>query len=168
MWKLNLFIGCIFAIAGCDFAEPTTPIMQTDAGLQSNQNGRCYGVQGDLEETLILGSGSEGALSGDLVGTTTGTPPLIDLIAGKSQHLSDGTRTWNITGGIVPELINSSFTTEFDLVLTGDPPIFWANETNRASEGVERANVTIQGTVDVSEFPPTLVADLEYNGVVCP
>lgn len=109
-----------------------------------------------------------GVLSGDLVGITVGSPPLTDFVAGKSRHLSGGTRSWNITGGIVPELVDSSFMTEFDLVLTGDPPVLWANETNRASEGVERAHLTVQGTVDVSSFPPTLVADLEYRGTICP
>lgn len=161
-----------FALVLVACGDPTAPQPQsgdqTNVTLRSNQNGRCYGVQGDLDEILTLGSGVAGVLSGDLVGTTVGSPPLTDFVAGKSRHFSGGTRSWNITGGIVPELVNSSFTTEFDLVLTGDLPILWANETNRASQGVERANVTVQGTVDVSKFPPTLVADLEYRGTVCP
>lgn len=167
----TLTAGFVSVLIGCgDTTAPQPqPIDQTAVGLSSNQSGlRCYGVQGDLDETLTLGSGVAGVLSGDLVGTSVGSPPLTDFVAGKSSHLSGGSRTWIITGGIVPELVNSSFTTEFDLVLTGDVPILWAKETNRASEDVERANVTVQGTVDVSNFPPTLVADLEYRGTICP
>jgi len=86
---------------------------------------------------------------------------------------NEGRTTWNVTGGIIPELIGEVFETESKSNLTilqpdNDPFVFRLNGAGQASSGVSKANLTFHGSFDLGDFVPPFDVDLVWHGVICP
>jgi len=78
-----------------------------------------------------------------------------------------GTATFDVTGGIIPELVGNSFTVSIESRNVFNDPDVFANISNlraRAISGVEKANLTGRGETasDMS------TVDASFNGVICP
>ena len=179
-----LFSGCADN-AGFVPAAPTAVLSSVSAaptGIQSSSaagaSGGCYAVRFDLTSSdFTTDDGTTWALAGDLEGTAVSQ---FDEAAGfKSAGVTEhatGTAVWTITGGVVPGL--TTFQTAFDNKnLIKDTPaspwnVFENIGTHRATGGVEKANLSYEGTLTIEvdangELTYFLLAH-RYWGVICP
>jgi hypothetical protein len=156
-------VSCAFVI-GCDEQNAPTETLAPDFVVAGSSG--CYTVKftDDLvaaAPTVLLGQ-----LGGDLEGTTQWVADAGSIkFAGNTMHVK-GIVTYNITGGIVPELVDESFTATGDWVNVwappGEPTV--NNEgTLRALDGVAKANVTFHGHTVLA----SATSFLKFQGVIC-
>jgi len=162
------FIG--FLTLGCN-ADPTSVDRDTPTfGVAGNSG--CYTVNINSHEIGVFPSFS-GTTTGDIEATIS---TAFDVGASVSHGVvigNEGMTTWNVTGGIIPELIGQVFDTETKSNLTllqpdSDPFVFGINGAAKAGSGVTKANVTFHGTFDLGDFAPPFDVDLVWRGVICP
>ena len=107
-----------------------------------------------------------GTLSGDLEGTVQ-VQLGFDGINGIVFNVP-GAETWEITGGVIPELVGWTVTSEFDTVQpfpSGQAPNSIIAGRSVITSGAERGQLTFHGAL--TPGVPSQV-DLEYHGVICP
>jgi hypothetical protein len=153
-------------VVGCD--EQSAPTEGITPSLGEAGNSGCYTVE--FTDHIDNASGSS-HLTGDLVGSTvTSVDPseFFAFLTGYVYHQQGIVRTYEITGGLIPELVGQSFTTDltFKNVFPpdNDPSVTSAIGTEREREGVDKANLTLHGRTSLV----TLLSELDYRGVICP
>lgn len=160
---LALLVACL--LASCSGDTPASLSLEPlDPDLAVAGASGCYTVSGTLDQT---GSpdGLVGTIAGDVEGyvVTVGGPadtPGVTLSR-------PGEQTWEITGGIVEPLIETTLQLHVEvLAVFAQPPVFRINTEARVVEGAQRGNLTYHGTTDVSTVPIT--SHLDYHGVICP
>lgn len=115
-----------------------------------------------------------GTNEGDLVGTSVvifDFPPPTQQ-TGETWNLI-GEATFDVTGGIIPELVGKSFTVSLESRNVFNQEDLFAKIANlktRAISGVQKANLTGQGE---TQFPDPAdgfkqQVDSWFNGVICP
>ncbi len=162
-----LFTG---VAVGCSGDAPTSADGATP-NFGAAGNSGCYTVVIDFAASGAFPSFS-GATTGDVEGTfdvlfDVGSTVFHGVVIG-----NEGVVTWNVTGGIIPELVGQTFrTTTSALTLTqpdNDPLIWEITGKDRALDGVAKANLTYNGTFDIRDLTPPFEVDLDYRGVICP
>lgn len=154
-----LALGCADAPTGTDGLTPNFKV----AG-----NSGCYIVNFTVHSTLDFGTLPElefnGKVSGDLAGTNRAVFDLSTFVITGVKTRVKATVTWDVTHadmgplGFVT-LANGGFTVD-----PNDPDITVVHSTERALSGVRKANLNDSGTITAGGT----VADLQYNGVICP
>lgn len=157
-------------ILGCQGVTDAIPSAQASA---AGGNSSCVTVR---FSTQMAGAGGvwTGTITGDLEGT-------VDVVfaPGTQFHpgnggitMVGGESTWHVTGGVAGWLVGHSFSTvKVNRTIFPAGPgldlIFGVNGTERAQSGVEQANLTYRGTLDVSDLTPPFDANYQWNGVIC-
>jgi hypothetical protein len=161
-----VLVSCAFVI-GCD--EQTAPTEALAPEFVVAGESGCYTVK-YTDDLVATPAGLRGVLGGDLQGTTVwaGDPSTPIKLAGVSVHV-DGFVTYNITGGIIPELKDESFTVTARwlnvLAPPVNPPLVFKNEGNyKALDGVAKANLKFHGETVAGSG----ISHLEVTGVICP
>lgn len=151
-------------VVGCD--EQSAPTEGVTPSLGEAGSSGCYTVEFTDHIDNVSGSSQ---LTGDLEGSTeTVWDPSVPTKLVGVTYRSTNIRTYEITGGIIPQLVGQSFMTE--LVLKNmfppdnDPTVISNIGTERALEGVNKANLTLHGQTSLV----TLLSELNYRGVICP
>jgi hypothetical protein len=181
--SFSLVIAAVVLMAACDSTQTTapTPVLAPDLAMTPSLTAEpgCYGVQFDL---LFRGTAVDPELppefEGELVGgDLEGT---VDIVLTGATDPTGRTNTatfrftWNITGGVIAELIGQSFVTDIDnRNLNQIPPptnTGTAVGTHRVVSGVERANLTYTpGEAEIVSLDPFAFENLlHHRGVICP
>jgi hypothetical protein len=173
--SFSLVIAAVVLMAACDSTQTTapTPVLAPELAMTPSLTAEpgCYGVQFDL---LFHGPDFAGELvGGDLEGWVD-----IELLGFTDPTGRTNTATfrftWNITGGVIAELIGQSFVTDIDnRNLNQIPPptnTGTAVGTHRVVSGVERANLTYTpGEAEIVSLDPFAFENLlHHRGVICP
>ena len=125
---------------------------------------RCYTVQFSAVLAPISATTLAGTVSGDLEGTVVAVFDESTPFTG-ATNMSGANLTWTITGGIVPELIGTTFVTRLDnRNILVSPTLVRNVGSLRPIAGVQKANVTYIGE---TPFPFT-ETQLDHSGVICP
>jgi hypothetical protein len=124
----------------------------------------CYTVSGTIQQTGLPGSFS-GSITGDVVGTVT------TVTQGTASHgavnFGMAQQTWEVTGGIIEELIGTTVQLELrTMTVNAQPGAPQLNNSADIIEGATKGNLTYHGSLDVSSIP--FAATVEYSGVICP
>jgi hypothetical protein len=153
-------------VAGCGGDHPTAENVPAPTYAMAGQSG-CYAVSGLIEQSGLFPLFA-GSISGDIEGTVA---TVLDPAAGGTSgrvSFSSGEQTWEVTGGVVSELIGGSvrlvLRTE---IVFAQPPVGRNNTSATVVEGAASGNLTYQGTLAVIP-PPPFDAEVEYRGVICP
>jgi hypothetical protein len=159
--SLGLILGC-----GSDTAlDPLGP--EPQLGVVAGQSG-CYTVVVESHGLGVFPAFSAN-ITGDLVGTTNVLFDPANLRFDGITIKNGGVVTWNIEGGIVPELVGKTFrtsTTPMNIVTSNGNKIVGRI---RAMDGFPaKANLTFDGTFNAENTPPPFAVDLVYRGVICP
>jgi hypothetical protein len=147
----------------CSTDAPTAPAelgrSQSVAGTSN-----CYTVSGTITQSGLPGAFS-GTITGDVIGTvatqTQGT------VSHGVVNFGVGQQTWEVTGGIIQELIGNTVRLELRtrVVNAQDPEPHLINRVEIV-DGAAKGNLTYHGTLDVFAVP--FVASTAYHGVICP
>jgi hypothetical protein len=166
-WLPLLLLAGAAACADGTSRWPLEPTQELRPNLAARSSG-CYTPK--FHVMLTPGSATfEGLVTGDLEGTVS-----LEFDFGSAKFsgvtvANSGTAHWTITGGMIPGPV--AFDTEFenrniDIDRPGSPSTLFENTgEHRARGGVERANLTYKGTFTTV---PSLQADHDYHGVICP
>lgn len=167
---LALLTGLVFAVA-CSREASTGPDVP-DPTLQQAGNSGCYTVNFTVNYTEVMDPSRpftfEGVVSGDLEGSAE---LIFDTAvrSTRSTFTALGVVTYEITGGLITELVGQSFQTRLRTLNVfpddGDPLVARNNVVERALSGVSKANLTIHGLTDI---PSPQTPDWIYHGVICP
>ena len=120
-----------------------------------------------MADTFTLAEIAE-KIEGDLEGAT------FSLHGEGSQQGSEfhmpQVHTWSITGGTVPELVGLEIKLWGDHVTLDSPgPGSVLNfDSNLRVRYPGSGDLTLQGSLDGTDFPPTFMVSFEYSGVICP
>jgi hypothetical protein len=169
----RLFFALVFVgvlALGCT-SDPTSVAGGTPAFGAAGNSG-CYAVNITSHAAGVFPAFS-GTTTGDVEATIS---TAFDAGASVSHGVvigNEGTTTWSVTGGIIPELVGQVFETETKSNLTilqpdNDPFVFAINGAARARSGVAKANLTFHGSFDLGDFVPPFDVDLVWHGVICP
>ena len=159
-------------LASCE-ASPTAPENGTAETMGPALDGSsgCYSVRFESEAEGLFPFFA-GTISGDLSGTTLVEFDPSAVVLNGVRQIVAGTTTWDITGGVVSELVGQSFVTSTvanTLFLSdNDPAILEITGRDRAESGVDKANFTFAGEFDARDGAPPFEVVLQYNGVICP
>lgn len=173
---VSLLVVAAAVAAACDAVAPTaapTGDVALSPDQAQAQASACHGVRFDMwfspHDLEADPPEYTATFSGDLEGTAD------ILLLGPGTPFTGVTNTaifqfiWNVTGGVVPELIGESFVTHADnrnLVFAHRFPRVAG--THRVESGVSRANLTYQGEViEVTWDPFWFQTLLHHNGVIC-
>jgi len=146
---------------GCGFAPP--PAGGSFESLAVTDSAGCHTVRGSISETNNLGT-----IEGDLEGETL-------ILGGRASQMGaefhmPQVHTWSITGGTVPELVGRDVKLWGDRVTLDDPQpgsVIDFNSNLRVRYPGS-GDLTLHGSLDGTDFPPTFTVSFEYDGVVCP
>lgn len=160
-----VLVSCAFVI-GCDQQNaPTEPL--SPEFVVAGESG-CYTVKFTNDLVWTPPVGYIGQLGGDLEGTMTDwfQDPNYWTINRGTMKVDGSTSTFNITGGIIPELMDQSFSVAWDFQnLANADPDNWVNLGRvRAIDGVAKANLTWRGYTPKG----SVTSFLEFQGVMCP
>jgi tetratricopeptide (TPR) repeat protein len=148
--------------AGCGFPPPQSVPRGFD-GLAVTDSAGCHTVRGSISETNWLGT-----IEGDLQGTT------FTLVGHATESGAEWhtpvVHTFSITGGTVSELVGR------DLKLWGHHVSLMEPKPGAVVDFNSRLRVrypgrgelTVQHTLDGTNFPPILQDAYQYSGVICP
>ncbi len=154
---------------GCSGDAPTAT-QSYAANFKAAGNSGCYTVKFTSVSNLaapppVPPLPFAGVQMGDLEGTHTVTFFELKPQTGATQNLI-GEATFNITGGIIDELVGESFTVSVKSRNVFNDDDLFANLSNlkaRAISGVQKANLTGRGETAL-DFTVTI----SWNGVICP
>jgi len=135
------------------------------AGVAQAEGAGCYAVSGEIDQ-ILYDTGFVGIISGDLEGSffPVGGFPMVYHGVVLMRPVE---QTWEVTGGIIEELIGETLI--FDVSFVGiyaKPGLLSINNTARIVEGAQKGNLTQHGWTDYSTDPIT--GHLDYFGVICP
>jgi hypothetical protein len=166
--RLPLAVLTLGIMVGCDSTTLVDPLQpEPQLGVVAGASG-CYTVEVDSRTFGVFPSFS-GNVTGDLVGTSEVLFDFANLRFDGATIKNGGTLTWTIEGGIVPELIGTTFRTS-----TTPMNIGTANGNNivgrvRALDDFPaKMNLTFDGTFNADNSGPPFAVDLVYRGVICP
>lgn len=132
-------------------------------GVAQADDAECYAVSGEIDQ--VIASGSPGTISGDIEGMITvvaGFP----VVSHGAVLMRPVEQTWEISGGIVGDLIGKTLVFEVDFVgINAKPGLLSINNTARVVEGAQKGNLTQHGWTEMS-LP--FINHLDYYGVICP
>jgi len=170
MRRLYTLAFMVALALGCN-SEPTN-IAQDTANFGVAGNSGCYTVNITSHAMGVFPS-FFGTTAGDIEATINTAFDAGASVAHGVVIGNEGRTTWNVTGGIIPELIGEVFETESKSNLTilqpdNDPFVFRLNGAGQASSGVSKANLTFHGSFDLGDFVPPFDVDLVWHGVICP
>ena len=134
-------------------------------GVAQAESAGCYAVSGEIDQVWV-GTGFSGTLSGDLEGTfaAVGGFPMVYHGVVLMRPVE---QTWEVTGGIIEELIGETLVFDVDFVGTyNKPDLLSINNTLRVVEGAQKGNLTQHGWTEL--LPPLFTNHLDYHGVICP
>ena len=90
------------------------------------------------------------------------------LVTSGSVSFVSGEQTWEVTGGIVSELIGRTVRLALEgRTVFAQPPVARNNSTAKVIEGADSGNLTLHGTLAAIP-PPPFDTQAEYKGVICP
>jgi len=146
---------------GCGFAPP--PAGGSFESLAVTDSAGCHTVRGSINETNNLGT-----IEGDLEGETLSLGGRASQV-GAEFHMPQ-VHTWSITGGTVPELVGRDVKLWGDHVSLDDPApgSVIDFDSNLRVRYPGSGDLTLHGSLDGTDFPPTFTVSFEYDGVVCP
>lgn len=158
----------IVMLCGCtdSVQAPTDPTSGAPEFVVAGNSG-CYTVEFSTALSPTAFPTFTGPVTGDLQGTIELTFDLPFVINGKKAYGS-GPVIWNITGGIVPGVPFTFRTVTSALTLflnDNDPLLLETHGTEKALDGVRKANFNSHGVTDISGPQVTV---LDYRGVICP
>lgn len=168
-------VVCMAACTGDAVPMAPTEVVAPEAVAESP--GQVHALAGQsgchTVKFKVLGWTPTPSVTGDLVGTVVGDAMDFSTvkISGSTVSIS-GTRDWEITGGTVPGL--AAFRTSVDnrnhiSDRPGSPALLFENSgKHRALEGVEKANLTYNGTALRDPNTGAFYLDHDFNGVICP
>lgn len=161
-----VLISCAVVI-GCEEQAAPTEALSPEF-VVAGESG-CYTVKftDDMVWTPSVG-GYLGQLAGDLEGTMTewDQGQMAVKIVGGTIKVDEITSTFNITGGIIPELEGQSFAVAWDFqnLFKADPENYINLGKVRAIDGVAKANLTFRGYTPMDG----LWSYIDFQGVICP
>lgn len=169
--KRMYLVAAALTVAACQEsagpAEPVQPVKQ--ANLQVSE--ACYSPRFHVTSTLVLPPTLPftwvGVVSGDLVGTAVQVFDVEPVVLNPYNIVAMQTVSWDITDGVIPELVGRQFQTRgrFHSVPTPDHDSAALNQSHeQALAGIRLADLTAHGRTD--GFPP--VSQLDYQGLICP
>jgi hypothetical protein len=136
--------------------EPLEPSFAT-AG-----DSRCHAVSGEITQSGLIPD-LAGTISGDVVGTVTTRIDLSDARAAARVRFGTAEQTWEVTGGVVSELIGRTVRLSLEnRIVDTHPPLGRNNTRATVVAGARKGNLTYHGPVTETE------ATVEYHGVICP
>jgi len=160
--SMAALIACAL-IAGCtDQAALTDP---AEPQFATAGNSGCYTVKFTTIFTPIDVFNLSGQLTGDLEGTADAAFDEVGRFTGVTLPTA-GNIAWNITGGIVSELIGETFHTRIEnrnVFLPGTSLVKNVGSL-RATDGVEEASLTYVGETSLL----TSESRLDFKGLRCP
>ncbi len=167
MRKLCFILVPLLFVA-CTDSQPVAPDVEVTPDLGVAGNSGCYTVKFYVEV-----SGAPPFFSGAATGDIEATVEVLFDDAASVFHgvvlRSEGVVTWHVSGGIIQELEGETFRTSTRSNLLTRPdndPLIWEIVgTDRALDGVTKANLTYRGTFVAA---PPFDTDLDYQGVICP
>lgn len=156
---LTVVVG---ALVACSDANPAGSIFAPQPVVAGRSG--CHTVNVTLTLTPTGFRQNAGPITGDLQGTAE--VQFVDVAAFTGvTNIATGNTTWIITGGSVPALIGTTFSTQFanrNILLPG-APIVKNIGTHRAAAGVAKANLEYTGeTSRISR-----ITQLDHHGVIC-
>jgi hypothetical protein len=124
----------------------------------------CHAVRFLVEAIPVTDIQFFGTLEGDLEGTILFDFDVFNPFTGVTTA-NAGNATWNITGGLIPELIGATFTTRFENrnIAIPNTDVFMNIGLHRELEGAPKVNLTYEGEFSFSES----VSRLNFKGVLC-
>src|SRR4051794_20897487 len=104
---LNIGLLGLMSVVGC--SDQTSPTAQS-SDLAVAESSGCYAVKFSTTLTLVSDFVATGTVTGDLQGTVEMVFDEFHPLRGVTNRVA-ADATWQITGGIVPELIGETFVT---------------------------------------------------------
>jgi hypothetical protein len=155
-------------IVGCGDTAPIDPMaVEPHLGVVAGAS-ECYTVEVESHALGVFPAFS-GSITGDLVGTTDVLFDFANLRFDGITIKNGGILTWNIEGGIIPELVGTTFRTSTTPMNIGTSNSNMIIGRTRAMDGFPaKANLTFDGTFNADNTGPPFAVDLVYRGVICP
>ena len=156
--SVALALGCADLPTGTDGLTP-------DLGVAGKSG--CYTVNFTVELVGSVYTGFTGIVSGDLVGTSALRFDLSTYVTTGVKRKAKVEVEYNITDGILTELVGKPFDTSasggYTTAPDNDPGVAEVYYTERAKSGVAKANL-----VDRGNIVGLYVGHLQVRGVICP
>ena len=154
--------------AACGDSAPIEPVAtEIQPGVVAGASG-CYTIDVQSHSTGVYPVFS-GDLSGDLIGTEEVVFDFAEIRFDGRTIKNQGIVTWHIEGGIVPELIGTTFravTTPMNVLTPNSDQI--VRRARAMDDFPAKANLTLAGVFNPDNTPPPFAVNLEYKGVICP
>lgn len=166
--KMIYLVAVALTVAACQ--EAAGPAEQVDLG-EANQavQAACYTPNFQVAYTLVLPPTPPftwvGVVSGDLIGTAVQVFDLEPELLNSHNVIAMATVSWDITGGVIPELVGRQFQTRsrFLAVFTPDHAPEALNQGHeKALSGISQADLTLHGMTAAG------VSQVNYQGLICP
>jgi len=153
---------------GCGDNAPMEPIVaEPQFGVTAGASG-CYAVEFESHALGVFPSFS-GTLSGDLTGASQVTFDFAELRFDGRTIKNAGTNTWHVDGGIVPELVGTTFEMGLETMnITTPGSNMVVGRLRPMGDSPALSNLTFKGTFNADNSGPPFAVDLSYRGVICP